>query len=78
MSSLVQHGQLITTETYYNGEVSEKRQELKLSLFTDKQSILKDVIDALSVVSSGASSKLTIEIYVDKQGRYRLVKKWLV
>lgn len=72
------HGTITTTVTYYDGQPIKTGQELSQSLFTDKQSLLKDIIDALSVISSGATTKLTVEIRLDKKGRMQLVKKWAV
>lgn len=71
------HGKSITTQSFYDGEITSTKQELEESIFTDKQNILKDIIEALSVINGG-SSKLTIEICLDSKGRYRLIKKWEV
>lgn len=77
MSSIT-HGHRITTETIYNGEITGIKHELEQSVFTDKQNVLKEVIDALALINSGESAKLTMEVCLDSKGRYRLVKKWSV
>jgi len=77
MSSIT-HGKLITSQTFYDGEVKTTEQEMVVSLFTTKQTILRDVIDALAVISNGDSHRLDLEICLDSKGRYRLVKRWSV
>lgn len=72
------HGKVITSEHFYEGKVTKAQQEIEHSIFTDKQTILKDIIEALSVVSSGESDKLCLEISINKQKRYRLIKRWTV
>lgn len=72
------HGKVITTESYYDGEVTSIRKEQEQSLFTDKQNILKEIIEALGIINSGETDKLSIEVCLDKQRRYRLVKKWRI
>lgn len=74
----IQHGKIITTETYYEGSINSTKREVEQSIFTDKQTILKDVIDALGMINSGETSKLTLEVCLDTKGRYRLLKKWSV
>ena len=72
----IQHGKVITVTTYYEGEVSSTREEREVSIYTDRDRILKDIIDAMSVISDGTSHKLDLCIQVDRQDRYRLIKKW--
>lgn len=74
----IEHGHIITTEAYYNGELSSSKQEMEVSIFSTKDTILKDIIDSLGIISGGTSNKLQLEIKVDKEGRYRLVKRWLI
>lgn len=76
--SELQHGKRVTTESYFDGLLASTRQELETSLFSSKESILKDVIEALSVISAGETRHLTIEVRVDAKGQYRLVKKWIL
>lgn len=71
-----QHGKLIITQSYYDGTIASTKHEYEMSIFSTKEGILRDVIDAMGVVASGETHKLTLEICVDKQLRYRLIKKW--
>lgn len=74
----IEHGKRITTESYYEGSVSSTKQELEVSIFSSKESILREVIEAMQVISSGETHKLQLDICIDKAGRYRLVKRWVV
>lgn len=76
--SSIQHGRRITAETIYDGRVASTTHEFETSQFTDKQYLLKEVIDLLGTVSRGETSKLTIEVCVDKKQRYRLISRWVV
>jgi hypothetical protein len=76
--SSIEHGHVITTEAYYNGELASSKQEIEVSIFSTKDTILKDIIDSLGIISGGTSNKLQLNIQVDPQGRYRLIKKWLI
>lgn len=76
--SSIQHGKRITVESYYEGSIASTRQEVEVSIFSTKTEILKEVIQAMSVISSGETSKLNLEIGVDKLGRYRLIKRWSI
>ncbi len=72
------HGKVITSVSYYDGAIASTKQENEVSIFSSKESILKDLIDSLSVISSGETHKLNVEVCVDKQGRYRLIKRWVI
>lgn len=72
----IQHGRRITTEGYYDGKLITTRQEFEVSILTTKDSLLKDVIDSLNVITSGDTHNLTIEICIDSKGRHRIIKKW--
>ena len=74
----IPHGHRITTESFFNGDLMSSKQEIELSLFSSRETILKDIIEALEVISSGSSNKLDITIKVDTQGRYRISKRWIV
>lgn len=74
----IEHGHVITTEAYYNGELASSKQEIEVSIFSTKDTILKDIIDSLGIINGGTSNKLQLNIQVDAQGRYRLIKKWLI
>jgi len=72
-----QHGKRITIDSYYDGVLASTKQEYEVSIFSTKESILKDVIESLGIINSGETRRLTVEIVIDSQGRYRLVKKWI-
>ncbi len=75
MSDL-QHGKKIIIESYFNGELTKTQEEFEVNIFTTKETILKDIIEALAVVTKGETTRLNLEIMVDKQGRYRIIKHW--
>lgn len=77
MSDLI-HGKRITTETYYDGSVASTKQEIETDQFTDKQFILKEIIDLLGTINRGETTKLTIEVLIDKKNRYRLVSRRVI
>jgi hypothetical protein len=74
----IEHGKRITTESYYDSSLASTKQEIEVSLFSSKETILKDVIESLSVISSGETHKLDIIVQIDSQGRYRVIKKWII
>lgn len=75
---IITHGRRIVSETYYDGTVTTTQQQIEQSLFTSKKSVLKDIIDALTVISSGESHELELKLQVDGKGRYKLTKRWAV
>lgn len=77
-NTVITYGRRITSEVYYEGQVSSSSEQIEESMFTSKQQILKDVIDALAVISSGETRKLELELQVDSKGRYKLTKRWAV
>lgn len=74
----IDHGHSIVTESYFNGELSSSKQEIEISMFSTKESLLRDIIDALAVISSAETDRLNIDIKLDQKGRYLLRKKWTV
>lgn len=72
------HGRIITAQVFYDGIVSSTSEQVEESKFTDRNMMLKDVIDALEVITKGQTDKLEMEISLDKKGRYRLTKRWVV
>jgi hypothetical protein len=72
------HGKIIVSTSYYDGIVASIKNEYEVSLFTTKECILKDVIDALTLINKGETHKMSLDITVDSKGRYRLLKKWSV
>ena len=71
-----QHGKHTTIQSYYEGQVVSTKDEMEVSLFTTKESILKDVVDALSLINRGDTKKLEICVQVDDKKRMRMIKKW--
>jgi hypothetical protein len=78
MNTTIKHGKLITTSSFYDGKEVSQKQEFEVSIYSTKQTILNDIIDAMGVISTGESSKLELCIKVDVRGRYQLVKRWRV
>jgi len=75
----IQYGKITTEVSIYDWEqTSEPRQWYEVSKFSTKKDILIDVIDALAMLNSGETHKMNLEIMVDTQGRYRLLKKWAI
>lgn len=72
----MQYGKIVTTRTYYDGMVTHTKEEKEVSVLSSRDDLLKDIIDSLSVVSSGETTKLTLEIMVDARGKYRIVRRW--
>jgi len=72
------HGKTIATVTYYEGDIINTKNEIEQSLYSTKENLLKDIIDALLVLNSKESNKLDLEICIDNKGRYRIIKKWVV
>lgn len=71
----LQHGKIITTESYYDGALTTTKKEAVVSVFSTKEQLLKDIIDALAVLNQGTHS-LDISVKIDTQGRYRIIRKW--
>lgn len=78
ISPTIKHGKLITTTSYYDGDIASQKQELEVSVYSSRETILKDIIDSLAVISSGESTKLDLCIKVDAKQRYQLTKKWRI
>lgn len=76
--STIKYGKRIITETYYDGTVASSKEELEFDKFTDKQMMLKDIIETLGTINRGETKRLVIEICVDSKNRYRLTSRWVV
>lgn len=74
----IEYGEEITRRKKYAGEVIGTINELEKEQFTEKQFILKEIIEALGVVTSGTTNDLALRIQVDKRGRYKLTQRWRV
>ena len=69
-------GKVITTQTYYDGILTNTKEELEVSVMSSRDELLKDIIDSLNVLSTGQTNKLSIEIIIDNKGKYRIIRKW--
>ena len=74
----INHGKQTVITSYYDGSVASIKNEYEVSLLSSKENLLKDIIDALDVITRNETNKLTLEVCIDTKGRYRLVKKWMV
>lgn len=74
---MIDHGKRITHESWYEGELVSSVIEQEISLLSSKDTLLKDIIDALIPITKEETHKLTVEICIDKKGRWRLVKRWV-
>ena len=72
----VAHGKKIIIESYFDGELTKTQGEFEVNIFSTKETILKDIIEALGVVTQGETNRLELSIMIDKQGRYRIIKHW--
>lgn len=77
MSSLA-YGKLITIKSYNDGEVTHTKEQYEVPVFTTREELPKEIFEALSVITSKLTNKLEIEIRVDKQSRYLIIKRWTV
>ena len=74
---MIKHGE-ISTSKYYDGDIVSTVTDYESEQFTDKQYLMRDIIDGMSVITSGQTNKLIIEIKVDKQERFKLTQRWRV
>lgn len=74
---MIKHGE-IQTRKYYDGNVVKEILDVESEQFTDKEFLLKEIINGLSVITTGKTHKLIIEICLDKQERYKLTQRWRV
>lgn len=74
----MKHGKIVTTESYYDGNLASTKCEHEVSILTDRNSLLKDVIDAIAVITNGETHHLEVTLLVDKEGRMRMIRKWTV
>jgi len=77
MSNGIKYGKRVT-ETIYDGATIKQSEDSVSEQFTDKQYLLRDIIEALSVITKGETHKLTIEVCVDKRDRFKLTNRWRV
>ncbi len=75
----MEFGRIITSESYFKGELKSSRKEYEESkLANNKADLVTEVLRALDLVVNDVSPKVTIEITPVKEHYMRVVKKWTV
>jgi len=74
--SSIDYGKEITTKSYFAGELAATKCEFEQTVLSDKTMLLKDIIDAISILSKGETNKMIIELRVDDKQVYHLKKRW--
>jgi len=70
------YGEVITVKAYHAGEEVSSKDAYQVSQYSTRETMLKDIIDSLQVITSGQTHKLELCIKLDNKGRYRIVRKW--
>lgn len=75
----IEYGKIHTIESVHDGKVIEdsKKIQYEQSIFSSKDSLLKDIIESMEVITSGTTNKLSLEIKVSDE-RIRIVKVWSI
>lgn len=73
----VPFGRVITIESYDEGVVVKTGYAYEIPVLTTKEKILRDMIEALAVITNGETTRLELIVSVNKHGQYLLKKKWL-
>lgn len=75
----IEYGKIHTIESVHDGKVIEdsKKIQYEQSIFSSKDSLLKDIIESMEVITSGVTKKLTLEVKVSEE-RVRIIKVWQV
>lgn len=74
----ITYGRRITQQVYYEGRLTGTVEQVEQEMFTDRNRMLKDVIEALAVITSGQTKKLELDIQLDSKGRYKLTQRWRI
>lgn len=74
----MQYGKQSVIETYYEGKVTNTKTAYEVSVLTDKAKLIGEMIDGLKPLTVGETTKVELEVAVDKAGQYRLIKRWIV
>ncbi len=77
MSNLA-YGKHITTKSYNDGAITHTKEQYEVPVFTTREELPKEIFEALGVITSKQTNKLEIEIKVDRQSRYLIIKRWTV
>ena len=70
------HGHRIVTESYFDGRLVNTKEDFDIPIFTTRETMLKDIIDAIAVISNRSTRELTINLKLDDKDRIKLTKKW--
>jgi hypothetical protein len=66
-----------TTKCFQDGKVvGTSRTKYEQSIFTERASLMKDVIESMEIVTRDLTRSLTLEITVKEDGRIWLKKIW--
>ena len=71
------YGKKITIESYDNSELTSTKIQYEIPVHTSREQVLKDLIDALTVLTSGETRKLELDIAINQAGNWRLIKRWI-
>ena len=52
--------------------------EYEQSIHTERESLFKDIIEAMAILTNGSTKKVTLEIKIDDKERIRILKRWSV
>lgn len=74
----MEFGRLITSETYYEGQVKLVTKDMEVSIITDRDSVLKHIIESLEPLTKGDTDKVNLDVYIDNKGQYRIIKRWSI
>jgi hypothetical protein len=72
------YGSIITRETYHDSTVISTKVEYEQSIFSERESLFKDIIEAMAILTNGSTKKVTLEIKIDDKERIRILKRWSV
>lgn len=73
---MIDYGKVITTESIHEGNVLSTKVCYEQSIFTNKESLITDIIKAMAVITSGETKSLTLEVKVKEDGKVRIIKAW--
>lgn len=74
----IQYGKVIRTSNVVDGIETPAAESKEVSLYSSHESLVKDLIEALKPLNTGATKKLELCIQLDSKNRLRIVKKWTV
>lgn len=74
---MIDYGRVITIESYYAGKLIDdtKKTQYEQSIFSTKETLLKDIIESMNVITNGTTKNLVLEVKVQDE-RIRIIKTW--